>query len=135
MKFATALALGTLALTASAAPTTSNSNSNSNSNSKSASQTKYIAPTFSHAARGQRPSVSAHPHKPFKAFPTFPQRTKTCTVKSLGSGKDDSSNILSAFHSCNNGGHVIFSPNTTYTIGTAMDWTFLNSIDIGASQR
>lgn len=78
-----------------------------------------------------RPHVSPSPFDPRLPVPSPPERTKICYVKSYGNGTDDSSYILSAFHECNNGGHVVFNKNTTYTIGTAMDWTFLNSIDIG----
>jgi galacturan 1,4-alpha-galacturonidase len=64
-------------------------------------------------------------------IPNPPVRTKQCVVQANGDGSDDSEHILSAFKDCNNGGHVVFSENATYTIGTAMDWTFLKSIDIG----
>lgn len=57
-------------------------------------------------------------------------RKKTCTLKALGGGKDDSANILNAVKQCNNGGHVVFPKNQQFTIGTALDLTFLNSIDL-----
>lgn len=38
---------------------------------------------------------------------------------------------MDALHSCNNGGHVVFKEGIKYTIGTALDLTFLNHIDIG----
>ena len=38
---------------------------------------------------------------------------------------------MDALHSCNNGGHVVFKEGVKYTIGTALDLTFLNHIDIG----
>lgn len=78
-----------------------------------------------------RPQINPSPQQPRLAVPDPPERTKFCTVKSHGNGTDDSAYILSAFHECNNGGHVLFSENTTYTVGTAMDWTFLEHIDIG----
>lgn len=78
-----------------------------------------------------RPHVKPAPKHPQKPFPSPAARTKYCTVKTHGNGTDDSAYILSAFHQCNNGGHVLFAGNTTYTIGTAMDWTFLKHIDIG----
>lgn len=78
-----------------------------------------------------RPQINPSPKQPRLAVPDPPERTKFCTVKTHGNGSDDSAYILSAFHECNNGGHVLFSENTTYTIGTAMDWTFLEHIDIG----
>ncbi|KUI70986.1 Exopolygalacturonase X [Cytospora mali] len=77
-----------------------------------------------------RPEVIASPFQPRLGVPSPPERTKTCYVKTNGNGTDDSDNILSAFNECNNGGHVIFDKNSTYTIGTYMDWTFLQSIDI-----
>jgi galacturan 1,4-alpha-galacturonidase len=46
---------------------------------------------------------------------------------------DDSTYILNALHSCNNGGHVVFAEGLKYTIGTALDLTFLEHIDIGKS--
>lgn len=82
-------------------------------------------------AHASRPQVSPSPFNPRLPVPSPPERTKTCYVKAHGNGTDDSSYILSAFHECNNGGHVVFNESATYTIGTAMDWTFLKSIDIG----
>jgi len=46
---------------------------------------------------------------------------------------DDSTYILDALHDCNNGGHVVFKEGLKYTIGTALDLTFLKHIDIGKS--
>lgn len=54
-------------------------------------------------------------------------------LKALGGGKDDSANILSAVKQCNNGGHVVFPKGQQFTIGTALDLTFLNGIDLGSS--
>lgn len=54
----------------------------------------------------------------------------TCYVQSHGNGTDDSSYILSAVNTCNNGGHVVFTQGTKYTIGTALNLTFLEHIDI-----
>ncbi|KUI55797.1 Exopolygalacturonase X [Cytospora mali] len=82
------------------------------------------------SSTSSRPEVIASPFQPRLGVPSPPERTKTCYVKTNGNGTDDSDNILSAFNECNNGGHVIFDKNTTYTIGTYMDWTFLKSIDI-----
>jgi galacturan 1,4-alpha-galacturonidase len=78
-----------------------------------------------------RPIVIPGPYPPSVPFPNPPGRTRVCTVKTNGGGVDDSQNILDAFNKCNNGGHVIFPTNTTYTIGKTMDWSFLRSIDIG----
>ncbi|PVH98834.1 glycoside hydrolase family 28 protein [Periconia macrospinosa] len=57
-------------------------------------------------------------------------RNRSCTVKSNGNGEDDSRFVLSAINECNNGGHVIFEKGQKYIIGTALDLTFLKSIDL-----
>jgi galacturan 1,4-alpha-galacturonidase len=82
-------------------------------------------------AASKRPHHPAYPYHPKKAFPASPARTKTCSLKALGNGKDDSANILKAIKKCNNGGHVVFPKDQKFTIGTALDLTFLNSIDLG----
>jgi galacturan 1,4-alpha-galacturonidase len=80
----------------------------------------------------QRPSISCTPKVPAKPLPSHSPRTATCKVESHNDGiTDDSSYIISAFHSCNHGGHVVFNTGLTYVIGTALDLTFLNHIDIG----
>ncbi|KAF1930471.1 glycoside hydrolase family 28 protein [Didymella exigua CBS 183.55] len=78
----------------------------------------------------KRPDHRIAPHHPGKPFPVSPARTKTCTVKAGGNGKDDSKNILKAIKKCNNGGHVVFPKDKNYTIGTALDLTFLKHIDL-----
>ena len=79
-----------------------------------------------------RPSVSCHPKSPSKPPPCPPPRNKVCYVRSHNDGvTDDSAYILDALHSCNYGGHVVFREGLKYTIGTALDLTFLNHIDIG----
>lgn len=83
------------------------------------------------AVGSARPDIVASPYQPRVPIPTPAERTKLCTVKTHGNGSDDSAYILSAFHKCNNGGKILFPKNTTYTIGTAMDWTFLRHVDIG----
>ncbi|KAH8198061.1 hypothetical protein TruAng_007785 [Truncatella angustata] len=78
-----------------------------------------------------RPEIVYSPEAPSVAPPSPKQRCKTCFIDSHGDGvTDDSEAILAAFNDCNNGGHVVFRENETYIIGTAMDWTFLQSIDI-----
>lgn len=89
------------------------------------------AAAASSSSYSPRPHVVPSPKQPRLAVPSPAPRTKFCTVKTHGNGSDDSAFILSAFHECNNGGHVLFAGNTTYTVGTAMDWTFLRHIDIG----
>ena len=58
-------------------------------------------------------------------------RERVCPVKSEGDGRDDAMNILRAIHDCNNGGRVWFKPGELYTIGTALDLSFMNHIDLG----
>lgn len=78
-----------------------------------------------------RPSINCHPKTPHKPPPSPPGRTKTCFVKSHNDSiSDDSTYILDALHDCNNGGHVVFKEGIKYTIGTALDLTFLKHIDI-----
>lgn len=71
------------------------------------------------------------PNHPFRPLPPSQPRTKTCHVVSNGHGKDDSKNIMKALHKCNNGGKVVFDANKVYTVGTALDMTFLKHIDLG----
>ncbi|KAK9774360.1 putative Exopolygalacturonase X [Seiridium cardinale] len=78
-----------------------------------------------------RPEIIYSPVSPSTAPPSPPQRCKTCFIDTHGDGvTDDSDYILEAFNDCNNGGHAVFREGETYIIGTAMDWTFLSSIDI-----
>ncbi|RDL33266.1 Exopolygalacturonase [Venustampulla echinocandica] len=79
----------------------------------------------------QRPSVSCHPKFPTRPPPSPQSRHKVCYVKSHNNGiTDDSNHVLDALNKCNNGGRVVFREGTRYTIGTALDLTFLNHIDI-----
>nr|ASM94208.1 exopolygalacturonase [Evansstolkia leycettana] len=73
---------------------------------------------------------ACHPHRPFRPMPPSHPRVKTCHVENHGNGVDDSKNILQALHQCNNGGKVVFDEGKTYTIGTALDMTFLKNVDI-----
>ncbi|OBT97766.1 Exopolygalacturonase [Pseudogymnoascus verrucosus] len=78
-----------------------------------------------------RPNVKCHPHKPHVPPPSPAARHKVCYAKSHGDGKtDDTPYIMKALHDCNNGGHVVFREGVQYFIGTAMDLTFLNHIDL-----
>lgn len=82
----------------------------------------------------RRPAINPSPYEPRLPIPSPPKRHKVCVVETHGDGvTDDSPHILSAFHECNDGGHVLFSRDSTYLIGTAMDWTFLKHIDIGTT--
>jgi len=83
-----------------------------------------------------RPSVSFHPKTPHLPPPFSPPRYKVCYVQSHNDGVTDDSNfILEALHECNNGGHVVFKEGTQYFIGTALDLTFLEHIDLGMAPR
>lgn len=77
-----------------------------------------------------RPNHPIGPKHPGKPMPSSPPRVKYCYVNSHGNGQDDSNYILEALHECNNGGHVVFSQGTQYTIGAALDMTFLKHIDL-----
>ncbi|KAJ5305839.1 hypothetical protein N7508_004854 [Penicillium antarcticum] len=79
---------------------------------------------------GHSRTDSCHPNHPFKPLPITNARTKTCHVDNRGHGKDDSANVLSALKKCNNGGKVIFDVGKTYTIGKALDMTFLKHVDL-----
>ena len=85
---------------------------------------------------GIPPSISVHPKTlgngrqlPCNSKP----RTKVCTVK--GGTADDSDAILSAFKTCKTDGHVIFSTDTTYTVGKPLDLTNLTNVDWGKSLK
>jgi galacturan 1,4-alpha-galacturonidase len=79
----------------------------------------------------KRPNHAVAPYQTGGSPVYSPIRNRTCTVESKGNGEDDSENILSAINECNNGGHVVFAKDQDYTIGTALDLTFLKSIDLG----
>ncbi|OAK94174.1 pectin lyase-like protein, partial [Phaeosphaeriaceae sp. SRC1lsM3a] len=78
----------------------------------------------------KRPNYSISPKHPSSPFPVSPKRTKTCIVEACGNGGDDSANILKAIKDCNNGGHVVFPKKDKFTIGTALNLTFLEHIDL-----
>jgi len=91
------------------------------------------ARSVSPVAKGYSRSEKCKPHAPFKPLPPSQARTKTCHVATYGDGRDDSKHILSAIKSCNNGGKVVFDADKFYTIGTALDLTFLKHVDLGMS--
>ncbi|KAL9088249.1 MAG: hypothetical protein Q9159_003233 [Coniocarpon cinnabarinum] len=70
------------------------------------------------------------PYQPSSPIPTPQTRSHTCSVAASGDGSDDSQAFVSAIADCNNGGHVLFEAGQSYTIGTALDLTYLSSIDI-----
>jgi galacturan 1,4-alpha-galacturonidase len=78
-----------------------------------------------------RPEISCHPFECPGGHHSFPLPGRVCYVESAGEGKDDAMNILSAVHKCNNGGRVVFRKGVEYIIGTALDLTFMNNIDLG----
>lgn len=95
---------------------------------------EYVSRLPAHPTKhqGKRPSISFEPKKPYEPMPKSPARNRNCYVKSHNDMKtDDSPYILDAINKCNPGGHVIFSQGTTYVIGTALDLTNLNHVDIG----
>jgi len=88
-------------------------------------------PTVEVREKHGRPDIHFGPKTPRKSPPRSSARTSTCNVKSHNDGiTDDSPFILQALESCNHGGHVIFTEGIDYTIGTALNLTFLNSVDI-----
>lgn len=78
-----------------------------------------------------RPNIEPFPHNSGRARPYSPPRTKSCSVAALGDEKDDAPQILAAFQDCNNGGTIVLDQD--YTIATALDLTFLDSVDVALS--
>ncbi|KAF4312854.1 Exopolygalacturonase X-1 [Botryosphaeria dothidea] len=88
------------------------------------------SPTSHHAQHSaKRSQVSVGPQPAYRPLPASSARNKTCVVPASGDGSDDGPAILKAFQSCNPGGSVVLSANTTYTVGTALDLTFLKHVD------
>ena len=84
-----------------------------------------VVPSRRHA------ETNCHPHQCPGGPRALPPRQKVCVVASKENGQDDAQNILDAIHECNNGGRVVFKEGVQYTIGTALDLTFMNDIDLG----
>ncbi|KAK3341909.1 exopolygalacturonase [Lasiosphaeria hispida] len=85
-----------------------------------------------------RPRLTPMPYNPRVPFPNPPPRStsRVCVVNTHGDGvTDDAYSVLFALHECNDGGHVLFLRGETYTIGSAMDLTFLKHIDIDIQGR
>ncbi|KAI1170456.1 glycoside hydrolase family 28 protein [Nemania sp. FL0916] len=76
------------------------------------------------------PSLTAGPKTPSNPFPARPARhpSKLCVVDPTA--EDAGPALVSAARDCNNGGTVVLLPDTTYTIASPTDLTFLRSIDI-----
>ena len=92
---------------------------------------EHSLPAHTSKHQGTRPKIEFSPKKPYKPLPSSPARNRNCYVQSHNDGvTDDSTYILEAINSCNNGGHVIFPQGTTYVIGTALNLTFLEHIDL-----
>lgn len=78
-----------------------------------------------------RPEVSCAPHNLAQPLPLPSlERTQTCTIPASRNGTDDSGAVLSALHQCNNGGTVVFKPDTTYVIGKPLNLSFLQHVDL-----
>lgn len=75
-----------------------------------------------------RPELKAYPLDAGIPFPHSPKRCKTCYVPDGAESGDDSSSILEGFKQCNQGGNVVLDGD--YTIGTALDLTFLEAVDV-----
>ena len=92
---------------------------------------EHSLPAHSSKHQGTRPKIEFTPKQPYHPFPSSPSRNRNCYVSSHNDGvTDDSPNILDAINKCNNGGHVIFSQGTKYVIGTALNLTNLEHIDL-----
>ncbi|KAI0476390.1 polygalacturonase [Xylariaceae sp. FL0804] len=96
-----------------------------------------------------RPDIQPFPHNSGRSMPPSPPRTRHCFVRAGGgnssssgggnssnsssSDHDDAAAILQAFRDCNHGGTVVLDGD--YTIGTALDLTFLEAVDVALSGR
>lgn len=78
-----------------------------------------------------RPSTEPFPYNSGRLKLYSPPRTKTCSITAIGGNGDDAPQILGAFNDCNNGGTVVLDGD--YTIATALDLTFLDSVDVALS--
>ncbi|ETS78459.1 putative exopolygalacturonase X [Pestalotiopsis fici W106-1] len=78
-----------------------------------------------------RPNVQPYPHNTGRAAVVSPERETECFV--VPTGGDDSEVFLSALQECNGGGKVVLDSN--YTIGSVLDLTFLDSVDIAISGK
>ncbi|KAI1497799.1 polygalacturonase [Biscogniauxia marginata] len=78
----------------------------------------------------QRPDLHVGPKTPTKPLPYSPPRdaSRICTVDPTT--PDAGPALLQAAKDCNEGGTVVFLENTTYTIASPVDLTFLKGIDI-----
>jgi galacturan 1,4-alpha-galacturonidase len=65
---------------------------------------------------------------PRPRFP--PDHAKTCKVYPSGDGKDDAPALLDAAKRCNHGGRVVLPAGHQFTIGSPLDLTFLDNVDL-----
>ncbi|KAI5293000.1 hypothetical protein KEM52_005916 [Ascosphaera acerosa] len=87
------------------------------------------------SSSGDRPAVVFSPKTPATGFHKSPARTRRCVVRPSGQGRDDSQRILHALRKCSPHGRVEFLRGEEYTVGTALDLTFLRHIDIDIQGR
>ncbi|KAI0402327.1 glycoside hydrolase family 28 protein [Xylaria palmicola] len=76
------------------------------------------------------PSLTAGPKTPATPFKPRAARdaSRICIVED--GGVDSGPALVAAARDCNNGGTVVLLPETTYTIASPTDLTFLKSVDI-----
>ncbi|KAI0812212.1 polygalacturonase [Xylaria sp. FL0064] len=76
------------------------------------------------------PALTASPKSLSSPFPLSAAReaSKICVVDPEATDADPA--LISAARDCNNGGTVVLLPDTTYTIASPTDLTFLQSVDI-----
>jgi galacturan 1,4-alpha-galacturonidase len=65
---------------------------------------------------------------PDATLPSLPSKfTKTCSLKPLGAGRDDTPQILSAISKCGTNGQTTFSPGQ-YNITSKMTWNLNRAV-------
>jgi galacturan 1,4-alpha-galacturonidase len=88
-----------------------------------------VLATTSHPTRlSERPQLEIGPKSLAKPHLTSAPRNKTCIVDD--SAEDDAPAILAAAEECNNGGILLFPEGVTYSVGTRLNLTFLQSVDL-----
>ena len=86
-----------------------------------------------YSALPKRPVITTAPYGTGQAFPVSPPRDegRYCYVEpgsANGTASDDAPGILKAFQDCNGGGTIVL--DQTYLIGSPLDLTFLEHVDI-----
>jgi galacturan 1,4-alpha-galacturonidase len=88
-----------------------------------------VGVSLCHASLPAVPTHQPYPHAPAN-FQIPHQGARSSQVCTVPSDVDDAGPaILAAANECNNGGTVYFPPGETFTIATALDLTFLASVD------